>query len=242
MKKLYVVGMGPGQEVYMTVEARRALRKSDTIVGYPVYLEQLSEEFAGKRLLSTPMKQERKRCVMAFEEAMRGRQVSMLCSGDAGVYGMASLMYEVGVDYPEIELKIIAGVTAANSGAAMLGAPLGNDYCVISLSDILTPMETIIKRLRAAAAADFSIVLYNPSSKKREDYLEKACDILLEYMPQDRPCGIVERIGREGARMQILPLDQLRKTRVNMFTTVFIGASATITLGGRLVTKRGYHL
>lgn len=234
--------MGPGEELYMTFEAKRALIQSDTIVGYPVYLAQLSEEFTDKQLLSTPMKQERERCIMAFEEAMRGRKVSMLCSGDAGVYGMASLMYEIGAGYPEIELEIVAGVTAANSGAAMLGAPLGNDYCVISLSDLLTPMEIIVTRLRAAAEGDFSIVLYNPSSRKRADYLAKACDIFLEYMPPDRPCGIVEKIGRSGARMRILSLRQLRETRVNMFTTVFIGAASTINLNGRLVTKRGYQL
>lgn len=242
MKTLYVVGMGPGREIYMTIEARQVLMESDVIVGYPVYLEQLSEEFAGKTLLSTPMKREKERCVMAFEEAMKGKQVSMLCSGDAGVYGMASLMYEIGLAYPDIGLRIIAGVTAANSGAAMLGAPLGNDYCLISLSDLLTPMETIIKRLHAAAEGDFSIVLYNPSSKNRGDYLARACDIFLTYMPEDRPCGIVENIGRTGANMQILTLGQLRDRKVNMFTTVFIGSSSTVRMGERLVTRRGYQL
>ncbi len=239
---LYVIGMGPGCEEMMTREAMSALDASDLIVGYTVYLDQLGERYRDKEKFSTPMKQEKERCEEAFRQAAAGRKVAMICSGDAGVYGMASLMYEIGVSYPGITLKIIPGITAANSGAAMLGAPLNHDYCVISLSDLLTPKDKIEKRLRAAAAGDFAIALYNPSSKKRADYLQWACDILLEFMEEERPCGIVENIGRKGACMCVMTLKELRDTPVNMFTTVFIGNETTTVIDGHLVTKRGYRI
>ena len=125
---IYIVGMGPGVEEMMTVQAIEALEKCDVIIGYPVYLNLLGERFQNKEFLSTPMKQEVKRCEMCFEEARKGKAVAMICSGDAGVYGMASLMYEIGAKYPDCELIIISGITAANSGAAILGAPLNHDY------------------------------------------------------------------------------------------------------------------
>jgi precorrin-3B C17-methyltransferase len=186
------------------------------------------------------MKKEVERCVMAFEEAEKGKTVSMVCSGDAGVYGMSGLMYEVGERYPDVKLRIIPGVTAALGGGAVLGAPLIHDFCLISLSDLLTPMEKIEKRLQAAAEADFCIVLYNPSSHKRKDYLQKACDILMQYRKQETVCGIVENIGRDGETSRVLSLGELRNTDVNMFTTVFIGNSQTKNLNGKMVTPRGY--
>ena len=166
----------------------------------------------------------------------------MVCSGDAGVYGMASLMYEMGKEYPDCELTVIPGITAANSGAACLGAPLNHDYCVISLSDLLTPWEAIEARLKAAAAGDFCIALYNPSSHKRADYLLRACDILLEQLEESRVCGYVENIGREGTRTVTCTLKELREAQVNMFTTVYIGNSRTELLEGKLVARRGYQL
>lgn len=149
--KIYVVGMGPGEESMMTGEALNVLEHADVIVGYPVYLELLGERFQGKRMLSTPMKKEEERCRLAFEEAQKGYSTALICSGDAGVYGLASLMYEIGKEYKEMEIIVIPGITAANSGAALLGAPLNHDYCVISLSDLLTPWEKIEQRLLAAA-------------------------------------------------------------------------------------------
>ena len=196
--RIYVVGMGPGQENMMTQEALQVLEASDVIIGYTVYLKLLGERFGCKELLSTPMRQERERCQMCFEKAREGKKVALICSGDAGVYGMAGLMYEVGVNYPETELEIIPGVTAATGGAAVLGAPLIHDFCLISLSDLLTPWEKIEARLLAAAQADFVVCLYNPSSKKRADYLQKACDILLQYRDAGNICGYVKNIGREG--------------------------------------------
>lgn len=240
MKKLYVVGIGPGAYEKMTIEAAEALKNSDVIIGYTVYVDLVKEHFAGKEFLTTPMKKEVERCKMAFEEAMKGKTVSMICSGDAGVYGMAGLMYEVGINYPEVELSVIAGVTAATGGAAVLGAPLIHDFCLISLSDLLTPWEKIETRLLDAAHGDFVICLYNPSSKKRHDYLQKACDLMLKYKSEETVCGIVGNIGRDGESETVMTLKELRDTQVDMFTTVFIGNSQTKNINGKMVTPRGY--
>lgn len=241
MSTMYVVGIGPGAWEKMTIEAAEALQKSDTIIGYTVYIDLVKDHLEGKEFLSTPMRKEVDRCVMAFEEAAKGKTVSMICSGDAGVYGMAGLMYEVGEKYPGIDLKIIPGVSAALGGGAVLGAPLIHDFCLISLSDLLTPWEKIEKRLLAASEADFCIVLYNPSSHKRKDYLQKACDLMLRFKSPDTVCGTVENIGREGESCQVMPLSVLRDTEVNMFTTVFIGNSQTKEIDGHMVTPRGYR-
>ena len=240
MNKLYVIGIGPGEYEQMTLKAIHAMEKSDVIIGYTVYVDLVKEHFAGKEFLTTPMKKEVDRCVMAFEEAKKGKTVSMICSGDAGVYGMSGLMYEVGVNYPDVELEIIPGVTAATGGAAVLGAPLIHDFCLISLSDLLTPWEKIEARLLGASKADFVICLYNPSSKKRHDYLQKACDLMMQYKSPDTVCGIVSYIGREVENWKVLSLRELRDTQVDMFTTVWIGNSQTKEINGKMVTPRGY--
>ncbi len=240
--RIYVVGMGPGEEKLMTEQAVRILDESDVIIGYPVYLKLLGERYVNKEFLSTPMRQEIERCRMAYEKAGEGRRVSLICSGDAGIYGMASLMYELSPEYPECELVVVPGITAASSGAALLGAPLNHDFCVISLSDLLTPWEQIRKRLLAAVEGDFAIALYNPSSHKRPDYLMKACDILLEKAEGTRACGYVENIGREGTKVTVCTLEELRQRQVNMFTTVFIGNSQSVIMDGKLITRRGYNL
>lgn len=238
--RIYIVGMGPGREDMMTGEALCALEQADVIVGYTTYLKLLGERFRGKELISAPMRQEEERCRLCFGEAEKGKRVALVCSGDAGIYGLASLMYEIGKAYPETELFVVAGITAASSGAAVLGAPINHDFCVVSLSDLLTPWETIEKRLRAAAMGDFVIVLYNPSSRKRKDYLMRACDILLESVEEERVCGYVENIGREGTKAELCNLKQLRDRQVNMFTTVFIGSSGSEITGGKFITRRGY--
>ncbi len=240
--RIYVVGMGPGREDMMTAEAVSALSGADVIVGYTLYVSLLSERFADKEILSTPMKQETERCRLCFEEADKGRTVALICSGDAGVYGLASLMLEMGKDHPETEIIVIPGITAAVSGAAVLGAPLNHDFCVISLSDLLTPWEKIEKRLVAAAEGDFAIAIYNPSSHKRKDHLRRACDILLKTIEGERACGYVENIGREGTVAVTCTLNELRDSEVNMFTTVFIGNSGSEIINGKLVTKRGYKI
>lgn len=240
MSKLYVVGIGPGAYEKMTIEAAEALKKSDVIIGYTVYVDLVKNHFPGKEFLTTPMKKEVDRCVLAFEEARKGKTAAMICSGDAGVYGMSGLMYEVGVNYPEVELEIIPGVTAATGGAAVLGAPLIHDFCLISLSDLLTPWEKIEARLLAAAQADFVVCLYNPSSKKRHDYLEKACNLMMKYKSPETVCGIVGNIGRDGEAMEVMTLEKLKTTKVDMFTTVFVGNSQTKNINGKMVTPRGY--
>lgn len=240
--KIYVVGMGPGKEEMMTGEALRVLEEADVIIGYTVYLKLLGERFQGKELLSTPMKKETERCRMAYEEAEKGKRVALICSGDAGVYGLASLMFEVGKGYPDTELAVVPGVTAALSGAAVLGAPLNHDFCIISLSDLMTPWDKIERRLIAAAEGDFAIAIYNPSSRNRQDYLQKACDILLRYLEEERVCGYVENIGREGTKMCLCTLKELRERKVNMFTTVFVGNAGSEVVNGRMITKRGYQV
>ena len=241
MNKIYVVGIGPGAFEKMTIQAANVLNSCDVIVGYTVYIDLVKEHFPGKEFLTTPMKQEVARCELAFEEATKGKTVAMICSGDAGVYGMSGLMYEIGERYPEIEVEAVAGVTAAIGGGTVLGAPLIHDFCLISLSDLLTPWEKIEKRLLAAAQADFVICLYNPSSIKRHDYLQKACDLILQYQPEDLVCGTVENIGREGQAAKMYTLKELRDTKVDMFTTVFIGNSQTKVVNGHMVTPRGYQ-
>lgn len=241
MNKLYVIGIGPGEYEQMTLKAIHAMEKSEVIIGYTVYVDLVKEHFLGKEFLTTPMKKEVDRCVMAFEEAKKGKVVSMICSGDAGVYGMSGLMYEVGVNYPEVELEIIPGVTAATGGAAVLGAPLIHDFCLISLSDLLTPWEKIEARLLAAAEADFVVCLYNPSSRKRSDYLQKACDLMMQYKSPETVCGIVSYIGRDGEHYEVMDLKTLRDTKVDMFTTVWVGNSQTKEINGKMVTPRGYR-
>ena len=224
----------------MTKKAQKVLESCQVIIGYTVYIDLIREQFPDKIFLSTPMRQEAQRCRMAFEEARKGQDVAMVCSGDAGIYGMAGLICEIGPEYPDIEIEIVPGITAASGGAAVLGAPLMHDFAVISLSDLLTPWETIEKRLKAAAQADFVICLYNPSSRKRADYLSRACGIILESRTAATVCGIVRNIGREGESCRILSLGELKDIQTDMFTTVFIGNSATKEINGRMVTPRGY--
>ena len=238
--KLYVVGFGAGNRDGMTAAAEKAILSSDLIVGYTTYTKLIKEIFPEKEYASTEMTRERDRVILAFDEAQNGKTVSLICSGDSGVYGMAGLVYELSEKYPQIEIEIVAGVTAALSGAAVLGSPLTNDFAVISLSDLLTPWKKIEKRLECAAMGDFAVVLYNPSSKKRSDHLLNACDIMLKYKDENTVCGYVKNIGRQGQENRLLTLSELRNMTVDMFTTVFIGCSETKIIGGKMVTPRGY--
>ncbi len=242
MAELFVVGLGPGDAAYLTGEAAAALERAEVLCGYSVYVELIAPRYPGREIVTTPMKHEVERCRRALELASTGRTVALVCSGDAGVYGMAAPVLEMAPEYPEADVQIIPGVTAALSGAAVLGAPLGHDFCVISLSDLLTPWDVIEKRLRSAAEGDFAICLYNPASKKREDYLRRACDIVLGRRSGDTLCGWVKNIGRAGQEHRLLTLLELREEKLDMFTTVFIGASTTREIAGRMVTPRGYRL
>ena len=200
MAQLYIVGIGPGSREQMTLEALKALERCPVIIGYTVYVDLLREQFPEKEYVTTPMRQETKRCELALERAAGGQDTAMVCSGDSGVYGMAGLILELLPGYPGVKIRVIPGVTAALSGGAVLGAPLTHDFAVISLSDLLTPMEKIQARLRATASADFAICLYNPSSKKRKDYLRMACEIIGEYQGDETVCGVVTNIGRDGSK------------------------------------------
>jgi len=225
----------------MTIKADRALRESQVIVGYHVYVDLVRDRYPDKVFLTTPMTREADRCRMALDEARAGKDVAMVCSGDSGVYGMAGLVYQLRGENPNPEISVIPGLTAACSGAAVLGAPLTHDFAVISLSDRLTPWEKIEARLTAAAKADLSIVLYNPASKGRPDYLLKACGVLLQILPENRVCGVVRNIGRPGESAVVLSLGDLRNFNADMFCTAFVGNSQTACIGGRMVTPRGYR-
>ncbi|MEG1772992.1 MAG: precorrin-3B C(17)-methyltransferase [Clostridia bacterium] len=241
MSKLYIVGIGPGEKSGMTLEAEAALSRSDVIVGYSKYIELVKPYYTEKEYLDSYMTKEVDRCKSALKLSDDGKTVALVCSGDSGVYGMAGLIYELCSAYPNVEIEIVPGVTAALSGGAILGAPIGHDFAVVSLSDRLTPWELIEKRLTFAAQGDFCICLYNPASCNRRDYLKKACDILLKTLSSNTICGIAKNIGREGEAVLILNLIELRETEVDMFTTVFIGNSSTKNIGGRMVTPRGYR-
>lgn len=239
-KKIHVVGIGPGNRENMTLRALQVLQDSDVIVGYRTYTDLIKEQYPDKEIISSDMKKERERCLQCVELARNGKTVALICSGDPGIYGMASPMLEVASEEGFTDVEIVPGVTAASSGASLLGAPIGHDFCVISLSDLLTPWELIEKRLKNAAAGDFNIVLYNPASHKRQDYLKRACKVLTDTLPQERICGLVRNIGRENEECRITTLGQLADADADMFTTVWIGNSQTRVYDQRMITPRGY--
>lgn len=241
LSKLVVVGIGPGNYENMTIRADKALRECDVIVGYHVYVDLVKDRYPDKQTLTTAMTQESERCRLALELARSGKNVAMVCSGDSGIYGMAALIYELRGSATTPEIRVVPGLTAACSGGALLGAPLTHDFAVISLSDRLTDWGLIEKRLSLAAQADMAMVLYNPASKGRPDHLKRACDILLRYLPGDRPCGIARNIGRAGENKRILTLEELGNAEVDMFCTVFVGNAMTTVIGDELVTPRGYR-
>ena len=237
---LYIVGMGPGSKEGMTLQAEEAINKSDLIVGFSTYTKILKKYFPDKKTVSTGMRKERERVAAALEEA-ETKTVSLICSGDPELYGMAGLALEMSADRPNADIEIIPGVTAAMSGGAVLGAPLTSDFAVISLSDILTPREKIRMRLEFAAKCDLVIVLYNPSSRARSGYLKSACELIMQYRDPETVCGYVKNIGRDGQESRVLTLSKLSGVQADMFTTVFIGNSETLNIGGKMVTPRGYN-
>ena len=241
MGKLIIAGIGPGDRDSMTIAVDRALAAADIIIGYSVYVDLVRADYPGKEYFTTPMTKETDRCQIALDLALQGKNVVLICSGDSGIYGMAALVYELRGDSQIPEIEVLPGITAACSGGALLGAPLTHDFAVISLSDRLTSWEIIKSRLKSAAEADFSIVLYNPASKSRPDYLSRACDILLQILPPDRLCGVAHAIGREGESIQIMTLRELRDFPADMFCTVFVGNAMTKVVNGKLITPRGYR-
>ena len=240
MKKLIVAGIGGGNYDGMTVGAVKALENADVIIGYTVYCDLVRPYFPDKEYISTPMMKEVERCRIALEQAAQGKNAVMICSGDAGIYGMASPILELVGEYG-VEVKVVSGVTAASSGAALLGSPITCDFTVLSLSDLLTPLSVIENRIEHAAMSDICIVIYNPSSRKRSDYLSRCCEIIRKYRPDSTVCGVASYIGREGESAKVMTLGELASYQADMFTTVFIGNSTTKIINGKMVTPRGYR-
>ena len=238
-KTVFVVGLGPGGGQFLTVQAQSALQQAEVLCGYTVYIDLVRPLYPDKEVYATGMTREIDRCRWALETARSGKTVALVCSGDAGVYGMASPLLELAEGFPDVTVVVVPGLTAALSGGAVLGAPLAHDFCVLSLSDRLTPWEVIERRLAAVASADFCICLYNPRSRKRADRLSRAAKIMLEWKAPDTLCGWVRNIGREGQQSGMCRLSELGEFDADMFTTVFVGNADTKRVGGRMVTPRG---
>lgn len=241
--KLYVVGIGPGDLAHMTPAAAAAVEASTVVVGYTPYLELIEDLLPGKILDSTGMKKEIERCESAIQFAKEGHVVSVISSGDAGVYGMAGLILELveGMENP-VEVEIVPGISAVNASAAVLGAPLMHDFAVISLSDLLTEWSVIETRLDCAGKGDFIVALYNPKSQKRVTQIEIAQQTLLKYRSADTPVGIVRNAMRKDQHHEVTTLGNMLNHEIDMFTTVIIGNSNTKIQSGRMVTPRGYKV
>ena len=246
--KLILVGLGPGDVIHQTPAAAAALSECDVLVGYRGYIDQLSGSLAGKELVSMELGQELERAARAVDLAREGRSVAVVSSGDAGIYGMAGPVFRVLTDRewdgctPSIE--VVPGISALQSAASLLGAPLMQDFCAISLSNLLTPWEQIRRRLEAAAAGDFVTVLYNPRSRRRVNQLHEAREIYLRHRSAETPVGIVRHAFRPEQAVTLADLGGLDGERlgVDMFTTVVIGNSNTYVHNGRMVTPRGYEV
>ena len=235
---IYVVGIGPGNKEAMTFEAMEAIEQSDVIVGYKTYIDLVKDLIKGKEVVSNGMKQETERVKKAVEISKTGKTVAVISSGDAGVYGMAGLVLELAEDET---VGIISGVTASTAAAAVLGAPLMHDFCHISLSDLLTPLNLIYKRIKLASEGDFVICIYNPRSKGRPDYLKNAFEIMKEYKSGSTPVGIVKNACRENQEVRICTMDTIDYESVDMFSIVIVGNSSTYVKNNRIITKRGYE-
>ena len=241
--KLSVVGFGPGALENMTIRAEKTIREANKVIGYTAYIDMIKGYFPeDTQYISTGMMREVERCKMAVEEAMKGQKVAMVSSGDSGIYGMAGIVYEVAAEMnADIDIDVVPGMTAASTAASVLGAPLMHDLAIISLSDLMTPIDLIMKRVDCAGQGDFIVALYNPKSKKRTDYLEQAADILMKYRSADTPVGVVRNAGREGEKKQLTTLGKLKDADVDMFSIVIIGNSNTYVRDGLMITPRGYR-
>ena len=241
MKKLYVIGIGPGGEERLTDEAKNALEESEVIVGYGPYLEYIKRYTEGKETFQTPMRGEIERCKKAIEFAKEGKTVSIVSTGDAGLYGMAGPILELGA-CEDLDIKIIPGITGAFSVAADLGAPIMHDCCFISLSDLLTPWDLIMKRVELAASGDFVICIYNPKSRGRQDHLEEAIDMIIRHKSPETPVGVVKNSGREGTEICVTSLGSLNYENIDMKTLLIVGNKATYVENGYMITPRGYNI
>jgi precorrin-3B C17-methyltransferase len=243
--KLLLVGFGPGSEEHLTFRAKKAIEEAECVIGYRTYIDLVRHLIAGKEVVQTGMTEEIERASHAVDLAYQGRTVALVSSGDVGIYGMAGLAFEVLADRgwtgSEIAVEVIPGVTALSSCASVLGAPLMHDFASISLSDLLTPWDVIVKRLHAAAEADFVVALYNPKSSKRVRQIEEAQEIFLKYRSGDTPVGIVKSAMREGETIVLSTISDMLSHPIGMLTTILIGNSQTRFFQNRMVTPRGYH-
>ncbi|QGU00248.1 Cobalt-precorrin-3 C(17)-methyltransferase [Candidatus Syntrophocurvum alkaliphilum] len=230
--------MGPGDQEFLAGKTIEVIKMADAVVGYKSYVKLIENLVENKKVVSSGMKQEQKRAEKAIELANEGKNVVVVSSGDPGIYGMAGLLLEL--TPPNLEVEIIPGITAASAAASILGAPLINDFAVVSLSDLLTPWELINKRLNAAGQGDFAIVLYNPRSQGRREQIEWACEILLKYKDPKTPVGIVRNAKRGETKAVITTLGKMLQEEIDMLTTVIIGNSDTRIINGKMVTARGY--
>jgi precorrin-3B C17-methyltransferase len=241
--KIYVVGIGPGGAAEITPRAGQALTASDLIVGYQAYIKLIAPLFPQKQFIGSGMRDETGRCRLVLAKALTGATVSLISSGDSGIYGMAGIMLEVmNQSGQTVPVEIIPGITAISAAAAILGAPLMHDFAAISLSDLLTPWAKIVKRIECAAQGDFVLGFYNPKSPKRTAQIAAACQILLQYRDQETPVGIVRNAGRTGERHGLTTLGKLPEAELDMATMVIVGNSQTYVAGGKLITPRGYPL
>ncbi|MEK6589702.1 MAG: precorrin-3B C(17)-methyltransferase [Nitrospinota bacterium] len=238
--KIFVVGIGPGDIEHLTSAARAAISKSTTIVGYRAYVNLIGPLIAHQRLFVSGMTEEIDRCIEALELAKKGETVSVVCSGDPGIYGMAGLILGLNQKY-QIEIEIVPGISAVNAAASLVGAPLMNDFAVLSLSDLLTPWKVIEKRIRCAAEGDFVMAIYNPKSKKRVELIIRAQEIIKRYRSGETPVAIVTNAFRKGERTVITDLHHFTEEEIGMFSIVIIGNSSTVRYGDRLITPRGYE-
>ena len=239
--KIYAVGLGPGSEDLMAPKAVEILRECEVIAGYKYYLEQFPELFENKVIISSGMTGEIQRCRKALEAARSGKRVAVISSGDAGIYGMAGLLMELAEkDFPEIEVETVPGITAASAAGALLGAPLMNDFATISLSDLMTPADVIIKRLEKVAEADLVCVLYNPASKKRRTLIKTAVDIYRRVIGEKTVAGIVTDACRPDQQVMTCMLDNFPFDEIGMKTLVVLGNSRTVLRNGKMYTLRGY--
>lgn len=236
--KIYVVGIGPGKKADMTFRAYEAMEKSDIIVGYKTYMDLIKEYYPGKEMKNSQMTKEVDRCIDVLKLVKEGKNVALISSGDAGVYGMAGIMLEIADG--EVEVEIIPGVTATNAAAAIVGAPVMHDYVTISLSNLLTDWELIKKRLELAAQGDFVVSIYNPKSRGRVTQIEEAREIMLKYKPKTTPVAIVRNAGREDEEHVVTTLDEMLNHEINMLTIVIIGNANTFIKDGKMITPRGY--
>ncbi|WP_427338817.1 precorrin-3B C(17)-methyltransferase [Caloranaerobacter sp. DY30410] len=241
--KIYVVGIGPGNMEHMSLMALKAIEKSQIVIGYKTYINLIKDLLKGKEVIDSSMKKEIERCNLTIDEAEKGRIVSIVSSGDPGIYGMAGIILElINKRKSEIDVEIVPGISAANAAAASLGSPLMHDFAVISLSNLLTDWEIIKKRIECAAAGDFIISLYNPKSKRRVNQIVESRDIILKYRKPSTPVGIVKNAKRTGEKVIITDLENMLNYEIDMFTIVIVGNSNTYIENGKMITPRGYNI